>query len=764
VSSLSACTKNYACRDHTLFLSLNWPGSVQNADSFLVSVAVAGGSTKTTVVPRGSSTGSSIEIDFNSYPVGKHVTVTVQALKGGSLISSVSGVIQLSGTCVAAALSAGGPAVGDISSSIADMSLEGPAEDLAPQVTPDLIPAIATARPLAPFSFATVTLRQPKLQWILTPGVGTPTVDLCKDRLCTQPLSVTATVEASKTSAHLSGPLPQSSWVYWRVRVQSGVQAATSPTWQFWVGQSSASTNLDTSNGITLDVNGDGYADFIVGTLDAVVHVYLGGASASATWNQPMPSTRIDLTSPESGKEWGSQMAAVGDVNGDGYGDFLIDGNTGAHLYLGGPTPSTSTWNGPNASMRVDLADPDVTESVGGAGDVDGDGYADFLVGHQSANSGSGIVHLFFGSPNPTASTWSASNRLDLTNPDGNNAAFGNGVTGGTDVNGDGFADFFVGSSTTNAHVYLGHKSPTAGDWNGTTPQMRIDLTSPDGARFAGFPIPVGDINNDGYGDLTVSTGVPGGAVYLYLGKAQPTQTDWNGASPMSRLQITNPDGANSAFGSIVVGGTDIDQDGFTDFVIGAVNANSATGAAHVYYGAATLSSAGLDATRFDLTSPDQAAAGFAWSALAVGDIDGDGFGDFMVSTSHAASDNGAAHVYLGLKGANAANWNGATPTKRVDLSDPDGAGARFGYQLAFNGSESPGCGGATSVFPRVQAGRTRSLPAPNRSSSCRASAADRAPVPEAASTQTRADRLARAACASGKPRAVRFASAAPQS
>src|SRR5262249_38267276 len=137
-------------------------------------------------------------------------------------------------------------------------------------------------------------------------------------------------------------------------------------TWQFWVGKSSASTAMDSSYGTTLDVNGDGFADFLVGTSGTeTVYLFLGNATGTGF-------TRIDLQVPDThkggseagGTSFGARVAVAGDVNGDGYADFLVAApyptsfdTPFASLYLGGPQPSAADWNGATAAKRIDLVD-----------------------------------------------------------------------------------------------------------------------------------------------------------------------------------------------------------------------------------------------------------------------------------------------------------------------------------------------------------------------------------------------------------------------
>jgi len=114
--------------------------------------------------------------------------------------------------------------------------------------------------------------------------------------------------------------------------------------------------------------------------------------------------------------------AAAGDVDGDGYGDVLVGAHLGdlASLYFGGTSP---------ASQQQALTNPDSTGAnfgyaIASAGDVDGDGLADFLVGAYSASTNAGAVHLYLGS------TTRAFTRIDLTNPDGTGAYFGAALAG----------------------------------------------------------------------------------------------------------------------------------------------------------------------------------------------------------------------------------------------------------------------------------------------------------------------------------------------
>jgi hypothetical protein len=227
-------------------------------------------------------------------------------------------------------------------------------------------------------------------------------------------------------------------------------------------------------------------------------------------WNRRISNVRFELTGPDPGSaRFGGSLAAAGDVNGDGYADFLIgaelaDAGTlnssigAAYLYYGAPVVALADWIGAAPGKRVDLISPDGASgsfgsAVSGAGDLNGDGFADFVIGACTAGSARGAGHVYLGGAAVNPTTWNGGShvaRIDLFNPDGANARFGGAAASVGDVNGDGFPDFVVSTrsgsfvSSANggaAHLYLGLAHPGSPSWNGTTPPQRIDLINPGG-------------------------------------------------------------------------------------------------------------------------------------------------------------------------------------------------------------------------------------------------------------------------------------------
>jgi hypothetical protein len=164
---------------------------------------------------------------------------------------------------------------------------------------------------MAPLSTATVTSQQPTLRWLLAPGTDGARVELCRDRAMTTSCT---SFDATGASGRPGSNLAPGVW-FWRVLGRSGASAGTtgSVVWQFVVGARSA--GVDASWGTTLDVNGDGYADVVVGAFGensetGRAYVYLGSATGLGT----TPATTLTGPGGASGN-FGESVASAGDVN-----------------------------------------------------------------------------------------------------------------------------------------------------------------------------------------------------------------------------------------------------------------------------------------------------------------------------------------------------------------------------------------------------------------------------------------------------------------
>jgi len=301
--------------------------------------------------------------------------------------------------------------------------------------------------------------------------------------------------------------------------------------------------------------------------------------------------------------DFGVAVAGVGDVNGDGYGDLVSGASTAsrltgrAHAYLGSATglsttPATS-WTGPDGAGGL------FGNAVAGAGDVNGDGYADVLVAAASALTATGRVYLYLGS----ATGLSTAAATVLTGPDGTLSNFGVSVGSAGDVNGDGYADVVVGADRVGSfagrvYLYLGGASGLS-----TTASATLTgVTGTDGnlgAAVAG----VGDLNRDGYAELAAYSysATLGGRVRVYAGSAA-------GLVTTSSTLIAGPDGAMSGFGAPLCGAGDVNGDGIADMVATASQAASRAGRVYLFAGSASGVMATPSST---ITSPEAAGSGF---------------------------------------------------------------------------------------------------------------------------------------------------------
>ncbi len=474
---------------------------------------------------------------------------------------------------------------------------------------PDLS-KIAPPRLIAPLSTATVTSRRPLLHWVLPNGTDGAHVEICHDRACTSPIVAFDTTGAVGSPA---ADLP-TGVVFWHAfgRASGNTGTTSTPTWQFNVGARSAPVN--TSWGTTLDLNGDGYADVVVGG-DQVsrAYIYMGSAAGITSAQQP-----IKLIGALSSR-FGYSVASAGDVNGDGYADLIV-GAFGDLSTVGSVSLYLGSASGISASSQpITIAGPDgqnsnFGETIASAGDLNGDGYADVLVGALGVSGGqtlpTGRAHIYFGGPSGLFST----SRIDLASPDG--GLFGSSVASAGDVNGDGYADFVIGASnfqtyTGRAYLYLGGPSGVSVNEPATTV-----LTGPDGPNgFFGRVTNAGDVNGDGYADLIVAANI--GHAYVYLG----------GAPGITSTQQPTVLGASVE----VSGAGDINGDGYADIIAGNT----------VFQG----SPAGVSSARsITLTNPDNAGG----RAAGVGDVNGDGYADVATGYDGYMDCLGRVYIYLG--------------------------------------------------------------------------------------------------------------------
>jgi Ca2+-binding RTX toxin-like protein len=434
------------------------------------------------------------------------------------------------------------------------------------------------------------------------------------------------------------------------------------------------------------DINKDGLADFIVGAPASDVNAADAGASYVVFGTKAgLPdgftlaslngSNGFRISGTTAADHSGFSVASAGDINHDGYADIIIgapdadphgSGSGAAYVVFGkaggfAANIDLASLNGSNGFALSGAAAGDFAGSSVHSGDINGDGYADLIIGAPGAAPGA--TYVVFGHSGAFAAA------LDLSSLNGTtgtllttSAPFHRDVQAGFsvsagDFNGDGIDDVLIGApyaygygkSSGAAYIVFGHtgafNSSQFIDTNLGTGGIRI--IGAEHLDMAGFAVAsAGDINGDGFDDLIVSMPYANtpynndptrGVSYVVFG------TD----SGIATIDLSSANGTNAfkvpgvfigdLTGYSVSAAGDVNGDGFADLIIGAPNAGSgAEGIAYVLFGQpngfdATIDLHNLNATRgfwvYGDNSGDQAGA----SVSAAGDINGDGFDDLLV-------------------------------------------------------------------------------------------------------------------------------------
>lgn len=383
------------------------------------------------------------------------------------------------------------------------------------------------------------------------------------------------------------------------------------------------------------DVEGDGYDDVLIGepfSLGLTGAAYLYSGSASGLSAAPTAT----VTEARAQDYYATTVGGAGDVNGDGFADVVVGafGDTDyagrAYVYAGGPDGLSVA---PATTLSGGARDDQLGNFTGTAGDTNGDGYDDVLIGAYGTNSYQGTAYVFSGSASGLDATAQAV--LDGAAPNDRLGNFG-GTAG--DVDADGYDDVVIGApgyaaDTGRAYVYAGASAGVS-----ATASTVLDGESA-GDRFGGDAHAAGDVNGDGYVDIVIgATGSDHerGRAYVYMGAA-------TGISPTAASTI---DGAAPGewLGYPVDSAGDVDDDGYADVLIGVYAADASTGRVELYAG----SPSGLGESPIITLSGDAPGDAFGSAISAGGDADGDGRPEVIVSAPGFDSYRGSVRLYEG--------------------------------------------------------------------------------------------------------------------
>ncbi|MCI5044003.1 MAG: hypothetical protein MRY72_04840, partial [Aquisalinus sp.] len=410
----------------------------------------------------------------------------------------------------------------------------------------------------------------------------------------------------------------------------------------------------------------------------------------------------------------GLSVSSAGDVNGDGFDDIIIGAPYAAS---GGQNFAGEAYvifgNSQGLPTTLNLSDLDGSNgfllngitsgvsslfgyAVSSAGDINGDGISDLIVGAQGY--GSTGAYVVFGDDNGFASSINVNN-LDGTdgfkvNGVSGNAFTGRSVSGAGDINGDGIDDLIIGADYASGNLEIGDSEGEAYIIFGknTSFSETFELTALDGSNGfkmhgekardrLGYSVSdVGDMNGDGIDDFAISAfradpdfKPEAGKTYVVFGN----ETGFDALLSLSTLDGTNGFVFNGEVreeaGRSISSAGDFNGDGISDLIIGAPEANQEAGKSYIIFGSTEGFSAELDANTLDGTNGftinginSRENSGFSVSSA--GDFNGDGFDDLIIGAPEAAPQdtNRAGEAYL-LLGAP----TGFSPS--FSLSDLDG-------------------------------------------------------------------------------------------
>ncbi len=455
------------------------------------------------------------------------------------------------------------------------------------------------------------------------------------------------------------------------------------------------------------DVNGDGLSDLIVGGPgDGRSYVVFGQTGTPAIDLSAVATGQggFVINGQYTGDRSGYSVASAGDINGDGLADLIIgapysdpaSGSYGGRSYIVFGQTNTSAINLSAVANGIggfvvngqvfQNAEITVGEqsgmSVASAGDINGDGLADLIIGAPNAvnvdNNGSmftssGRSYVVFGQTSTTAIDLSTialgSGGFAINGQFDQNSLSGRSVASAGDVNGDGFADLIIGAPNSSdgglSYVVFGKSTTDAIDLSAIANGTGGFVISGQGGhasflRTGTSVASAGDVNGDGLSDLFVGALARGhgGGGYVVFGKTGTSEINLSDiAAGTGGGFAINAEEASNYTGWSVANAGDINGDGLSDMIIGAPRSDTdinSAGRSYVVFGqtgttAINLSAVATGVGGFVINGESVFGGNSGSSVASAGDVNGDGLSDLIVGASRVGDyHEGKSYVIFG--------------------------------------------------------------------------------------------------------------------
>lgn len=343
------------------------------------------------------------------------------------------------------------------------------------------------------------------------------------------------------------------------------------------------------------DRDGDGHSDLLVGAPGADFAGIDRGAVFLISSRDGSVLLRVDGSQRSGG--FGESVAAVGDLDGDGREDFAA----GEYLFdlplIATNAGRFAVFSSRDGSVLLEVRGTSPEELLGhslsGGADFDGDSVPDFAVADLGGYSAPGAIHLYSGA--------TLLRRLSIQ------ATLSYGyyrtISAVDDLDGDGLADVAAFLSRGSQYELHSHSGLSG-----------APLYQAGGSNFGSALVPVGDLDSDGIVDFVCGSGAPSASLVS--------------GSTGALIRLLTPAGAPAGFGRSAAAVGDADRDGKPDVLIGARYRNLAVGASA---GSAYLMSC-ADGRTIRVLEGLEAGGEFGAALAGLGDLDGDGVGDWAVS------------------------------------------------------------------------------------------------------------------------------------